>query len=100
MQEEWPTFTPPHWSIIAPPLTHYYTREMREDWENPALGILLCADKNDAVVRYTLPAEQNQIFAAQYRLQLPPEAELAAELHREHAALLSRLAGTASHNSG
>ena len=62
---------------------NYYTREMREEWENPAIGILLCADKNDAVVRYTLPAGQEQIFASRYRLQLPSEEELAAELREE-----------------
>lgn len=74
--------------------TNYYTREMREDWENPALGILLCADKNEAVVRYTLPEGDNQIFAARYRLQLPDEAELARELTREHRSLLAQLNNT------
>ncbi len=71
--------------------TNYYTREMNEDWENPALGILMCADKNEAVVRYTLPLGQEQIFASRYALQLPTEAELAAtlseELRRENALL-------------
>jgi len=66
---------------------NYYTREMREEWENPAIGMLLCADKNDAVVRYTLPEEQQQIFAARYQLYLPSEEELAAELRRERALL-------------
>ena len=63
--------------------TNYYTREMREEWENPAIGILLCADKNDAVVRYTLPEGDEQVFASRYRLQLPREEELAEELKRE-----------------
>ena len=71
--------------------TNFYTREMREAWENPAIGILLCADKNEAVVRYTLPSGQDQIFAARYALQLPSEAQLEAELrdelHRESALL-------------
>ena len=69
--------------------TNYYTREINEEWENPALGILLCADKNEAVVRYTLPQGQEQIFASRYALQLPTEEELAAtlseELRRENA---------------
>jgi predicted nuclease of restriction endonuclease-like (RecB) superfamily len=69
--------------------TNYYTREIREEWENPALGILLCADRNDAVVRYTLPAGEDKICAARYRLQLPGEDELAAELRREQQAILS-----------
>ncbi len=59
---------------------NYYTREMQEDWENPTIGILLCADKNDATVRYTLPENQQQIFATQYKLYLPSEKELLAEL--------------------
>jgi predicted nuclease of restriction endonuclease-like (RecB) superfamily len=61
---------------------NYYTREQREEWENPAIGILLCAEKNEAVVRYTLPEGQEQIFAARYLLQLPTEAELLGELQR------------------
>lgn len=70
---------------------NYYSREHKEEWENPALGILLCADKNDAVVRYTLAEGQEQVFASRYLLQLPSELEFAAELRREHA-LLAQLA--------
>ena len=66
---------------------NYYTREIREEWKNPAIGILLCADKNDAVVHYTLPEGQQQIFATQYKLYLPSEEELIKELHREQARL-------------
>jgi hypothetical protein len=67
--------------------TNYYTREVREEWENPAIGILLCADKNDAVVRYTLPEGERQIFASRYRLYLPSEAEIVAEIKHEQEAL-------------
>ena len=63
--------------------TNYYTREMLEEWENPTIGILLCADKNDAVVKYTLPAADKQIFAARYQLYLPTEAEILREI-QEH----------------
>lgn len=69
--------------------TNYYTREIREEHENPAIGILLCADKNEAVVRYTLPLDQTQIFASRYALQMPTEAELKAEIERETARLQS-----------
>lgn len=69
---------------------NYYTREMLEDWENPTIGILLCADKNDTVVKYTLPEGQRQIFASRYQLQLPSEEELVAELRREQEALTLR----------
>jgi len=67
--------------------TNFYTRELLEDWENPTIGILLCADKNDAVVRYTLPENEKQIFASNYKLYLPSEEEIAAEIKSEQAKL-------------
>lgn len=63
--------------------SNYYTREVREEWENPAIGIILCADKNEAMVRFTLPEGENNIFAAQYKLYLPTEEEILNELKRE-----------------
>jgi predicted nuclease of restriction endonuclease-like (RecB) superfamily len=62
---------------------NYYQRELTAADENPPIGIVLCTDKNEAVVRYTLPAGNTQIFASRYKLHLPTEAELAAELQRE-----------------
>jgi len=67
--------------------TNFYTRELLEEWENPTIGILLCADKNDAVVRYTLPENEKQIFASNYKLYLPTEAEIAAEIKIEQEKL-------------
>lgn len=66
---------------------NYYQREMTEPDENPPIGIVLCADKSEAVVRYTLPEDNRQIFASRYRLYLPTEEELAAELQREREAI-------------
>lgn len=63
--------------------TNYYSRELLEEWENPTIGILLCADKNDAVVRYTLPENEKQIFASNYKLYLPTEEEIVAEIKSE-----------------
>ena len=63
---------------------NYYNRECRTRGDNPTLGLILCTDKNDAVVRYTLgPDQQKKIFASRYKLHLPTEAELRAELRRE-----------------
>lgn len=62
---------------------NYYQREMTEEWENPPIGIILCADKSDAVVRYTLPEGSKQIFASRYKLYLPTEEELRAEIIRD-----------------
>jgi predicted nuclease of restriction endonuclease-like (RecB) superfamily len=66
---------------------NYYQREMTAADENPPIGIVLCADKNDAVVRYTLPEDNKQIFASRYKLYLPTEKELAEELQRERRAI-------------
>ncbi len=66
---------------------NYYTREMLEEWENPTIGILLCADKNDAVVRYTLPENEKQIFASNYKLYLPTEDEILEEIKSEQEKL-------------
>ncbi len=62
---------------------NYYQRELTARDENPPIGIVLCTDKSEAVVRYTLPEGNTQIFASRYKLHLPTEAELAAELQRE-----------------
>lgn len=62
---------------------NYYQREITDESENPPIGIILCSDKSDAVVRYTLPEDNKQIFASRYELYLPTEAELAAEIQKE-----------------
>jgi predicted nuclease of restriction endonuclease-like (RecB) superfamily len=62
---------------------NYYQRELTAKDENPPIGIVLCMDKSEAVVRYTLPEGNTQIFASRYKLHLPTEDELAAELKRE-----------------
>ena len=67
-------------------VNYYHRCETAAD-ENPPLGIVLCTDKNEAVVRFTLPEGNRQIFAARYKLHLPTEAELAAELQRERVAI-------------
>ncbi len=63
---------------------NYYDRERRTEGDNLTLGLILCTDKNDAVVRYTLGQDQQKkIFASRYKLYLPTEAELKTELRRE-----------------
>ena len=59
---------------------NYYTRELMNEGDNPPIGIVLCAEKNDAVVKYTLPEGNNQIFASKYLTYLPTEEELKREL--------------------
>lgn len=62
---------------------NYYDRTQRAPDEAKTVGIVLCSEKNDAMVRITLPEENDQILAATYKRYLPTEAELAAELTRE-----------------
>ena len=66
---------------------NYYTREMMNEGDSPPIGIVLCADKSDTVVKYTLSEENTQIFASKYKLYLPTEDELRRELQREYDAL-------------
>lgn len=66
---------------------NYYTCELMNEGDNPPIGILLCADKNDSVVRYTLAEDNKQIFASKYMLYLPTEEELQKEIDAERKAL-------------
>ncbi len=60
---------------------NYFDRQRRTEGDQPTLGLILCTDKNDTVVKYTLGADQKkQIFASRYQLYLPTEAELKAAL--------------------
>lgn len=59
---------------------NFYTRELMNEGDNPPIGIVLCAEKNDAVVKYTLPLDNNQIFASKFLTCLPTEEELKREL--------------------
>ena len=68
---------------------HYYERELMNEGDNPPIGIVLCADKSDAVVRYTLPEGETQVFASKYKLYLPTEEELLKELKKEYQAMES-----------
>lgn len=62
---------------------NYYDREVKQPNDNPTVGLILCEDKKDAVVRYTLSKHNKQIFASRYKLYLPTEEELVRELKRE-----------------
>jgi predicted nuclease of restriction endonuclease-like (RecB) superfamily len=58
--------------------------------ENPPVGLILCAQHNHSVARYTLDRLPDKVLAAEYRMALPDEATLAAELERTQAALERR----------
>ncbi|MFZ2890374.1 PDDEXK nuclease domain-containing protein [Sulfuricurvum sp.] len=62
---------------------NYFDRVEKQAFENATIGVLLCADKNDTVVKYTLPENNKTILASKYQLYLPSEEELIKELHKE-----------------
>ncbi len=62
---------------------NYYDRIEKIPTENSTIGILLCADKNDAVVKFTLPENAKNIIASQYKLYLPTEQQLLEEVNKE-----------------
>jgi len=73
---------------------HLYLNYAREHWvhdgENPPVGLILCARKDEAVARYALEGLPNKVLASEYRTVLPDEKELAAEIERTQALLERR----------
>lgn len=63
-------------------VNHYDRNEKRPD-ENPTIGILLCARKNNEMVKLSLPQDNRSIMASQYQLYLPSETQLLDELKKE-----------------
>lgn len=62
---------------------NYYDREIKGKDENKTVGILLSTKKNETVVKYTLPENNESIFASEYKLHLPTEEELIEAIEEE-----------------
>ena len=60
---------------------NYYDRIEKTAEENPTIGILLCTDKNDTVVRMALPEDNKTILASEYKLYLPTQTQLIDEVN-------------------
>ncbi len=58
--------------------------------DNPTIGIILCSQKNEAIVKYSVLSDARQIFASRYRLQLPPAEEPRREIERERRLIEER----------
>lgn len=73
---------------------HLYLNYAREHWthpdENPPVGLILCAQKDESLARYALEGLPNKVLAAEYRMTLPDERVLAAELDRTRKLLEGR----------
>ena len=70
---------------------NYFDQEIKTENDNPTIGLVLCTEKSDAMVKYTLGEKVKQIFASKYQFHLPTEAELEAELKREIKEIKGRL---------
>lgn len=62
---------------------NYYDRQIKTASENKTIGILLCADKEDAIVEMTLPENNKQLFASKYKLYLPTKEELIGQIRQQ-----------------
>ena len=62
---------------------NYYDREIKQADENPTVGILLSTNKNETVVKYTLPEDNKTIFSSEYKLHMPTEQELISAVEEE-----------------
>lgn len=60
-----------------------YEDRIKGEGDNPTVGIILCTEKDHTVVKYSVLSESKQLFASRYRLYLPSEEELRAEIERE-----------------
>ena len=86
-------------------LTHQDTGQMdmyinmfddlkRSEGDSPTIGIILCSQKDETVVKYSILKDNEQLFAAKYRLYLPSEEELIAEIEREKRLINEQLKNT------
>jgi len=62
-----------------------FDEQIRQEGDNPTIGLILCSERNEAVARYSLLADSEKIFASRYQPWLPTESELQVELARDRA---------------
>jgi tetraacyldisaccharide-1-P 4'-kinase len=65
----------------------WFDKNIREQADNPPIGILLCTEKDHALVQYALAAMDNHLFVSQYQLQLPTPEVLKQQLEAERSRL-------------
>ncbi|MDX9812921.1 MAG: PDDEXK nuclease domain-containing protein, partial [Bacteroidales bacterium] len=61
----------------------YFEDQVRQTADNPTIGLILCAEKDKTIVKYSLLNENKQIFASKYKLYMPSVKELKQEITRE-----------------
>jgi len=68
-----------------------YDEHHRPEGDNPTIGLILCSQKSEAVVKYSVLTDSEQLFAAKYLPYLPTEAELKHELEQDRLKVQMRL---------
>ena len=61
----------------------YYDNEIKSEDDNPTIGIILCSDKKDTIVKYSVLNDNKNLFASKYQLYLPTEEELVREIEKQ-----------------
>jgi predicted nuclease of restriction endonuclease-like (RecB) superfamily len=77
-----------------------YNEQRKGDDDNPTIGLILCSETSQAVVKYSVLADNENLFAAKYLAYLPTEEELIRELEKEREQALMRLSGELKMESG
>ncbi|HBC85812.1 MAG TPA: DUF1016 domain-containing protein [Lentisphaeria bacterium] len=69
----------------------YFEDKIRGSGDSPTIGIILCTEKDETVVKYSVLKGSKQLFASKYKLYLPTEQELKEEISREKALVVREL---------
>ena len=65
--------------------------KIKQPDDNPTIGIVLCTDKDESIVKYSVLADKENLFASKYMMYLPTEEELKEELQRERELIERKL---------
>jgi hypothetical protein len=68
-----------------------FDEKVKQADDNPTIGIVLVTDRDESIVKYSVLAENENLFASKYRLYLPSEEELRAELQRERELVVRQI---------
>jgi predicted nuclease of restriction endonuclease-like (RecB) superfamily len=68
-----------------------FEEKVRQTDDNPTIGIILCSQQNESVIKYSILAESKQLFSSKYKLYLPTEEELKNEIERDRIHIENRL---------
>lgn len=69
----------------------YFEENVKTEGDNPTIGIILCSEKNETMVKYSVLNENDHLFASKYKLYIPSEEELKREIERERFNIEQRL---------